>query len=545
MAGICIVAVAPASASAADRLIVGFSSDASVSTQVAELRRSGVDGITASQVRAADIPAIDVATVTVPEGDGAEVRQELLAQPNVEFVEIDRVAHAAWTPNDPRMAQQWALATIGAPAAWDTTRGSGVTIAVVDTGVSYIHPDLTGKVDLGYDYVDNDADPMDEQGHGTHVAGIAAGITDNGTGIAGAAPNARVLAVRVLDQDGAGYYSWIASGITYAADHGAKVINLSLGGNEGSAALDQAVGYAASKGAVVTCASGNDGVANVGYPAHYEGCTSVGSSTTDDQRSSFSNYGTGLDIVAPGSDILSSVRGGSYESWSGTSMATPYASGVAALLFSQGLSRAQVVNTMLTTAKDLGAPGVDTTFGYGRLDAAAAVAAAATLPVPAADTTVPTVTGVEVGPRQLVSTNTRTTAWKQVKVTKWRVVGKSEYRGSYRWQERRNKATVRFINQFHMSRGVVRRRTITQRKVRTVSTSSHSYRTITVTAADNIAVDRVAFAIDGKLVSTDWNTTDGWSLQWACAAGKHTFAGTAFDARDNAGVGQREQTITC
>ncbi len=366
---------APATSSAA-QLLVGFDPGASNAARTAALRAAGATG-------SAELPRLDARVVRVADAAAPALRRTLARQGAVRYVETDAVARIAWTPNDPHFGSQWALAKVGATSAWNTSLGASVVIADLDTGVDYRHPDLAGKVTLGPDYVANDSDPADENGHGTHVAGIAAAVTNNGTGIAGMAPSARILAVRVLDANGSGYHSNIAQGITYATDHGAKVINLSLGGSSGSTTLLNAVNYAASKGAIVTCAAGNDSASTIGYPARYDACTSIAASTSTDARASYSNWGTGLDLTAPGSSILSTVRGGGYQSWSGTSMATPMASGLAALLFAQGLDRAAVLSRMTSTAKDVGAAGYDTGFGFGRIDAAAALAAPAPAPEPA------------------------------------------------------------------------------------------------------------------------------------------------------------------
>jgi thermitase len=534
----------PGTAAAADRLIVGFDSSSTVASQVADLRAAGA-AVTADQVRAHDIPAIDGATVVLPEGDGPDVRAELLDDSSVEYVEVDHLAHAAWNPGDPRLGGQWGLSKIGAYGAWDTVTGAGVKVAVVDTGVSYNHPDLIGKVDKGWDFVDSDADPMDVQGHGTHVAGIAAGTAGNNVGGSGVAPSSRILAVRVLGADGSGYYSWIANGITYAADHGAKVINLSLGGDQGSAALENAVNYATAKGAIVTCASGNDGRGSLGYPARYANCLSVGATTQSDARSSFSDWGPGLDVVAPGSDILSSVISGGYEAWSGTSMATPMASGVAALLYSQGLSRAQVMSSLTRGARDLGATGYDKTYGYGRVDAAHAVALGATLPHAPADSTAPVVSALTAGATySRTSTSTRY-KWRTRRITRWRVVGTTEYRGSYSWSEQRATTSRKRIYQYRMRRGLVKRRTVIKKRVAVHKRSTVRLVPLQVAATDNSGVDRVALTVDGHWVAIDFNTSDGMSFAWKCSAGTHTLVAYAYDAHDNAGSRQLQRSFTC
>lgn len=370
----------PAHASAA-QIVVGFKPGSTGLERAAALKaaRAGT-GVA--------IPRVDARVIRVRDAAAPAVLRALARQRAVRYAQRDAAAQATWTPNDPHLGSQWGLAKVRATSAWDGALGSSVLIADVDSGVDYNHPDLAAKVVLGYDYVAGDADPYDEHGHGTHVGGIAAAITDNATGVAGMAPSARILAVRVLDANGSGYMSNVAKGVIYSADKGARVINLSLGGSSGSTALLDAVNYAVAKGAIVACAAGNDGTSSLSYPARYDGCTSVAATDSSDVKASFSNWGSGLDLSAPGVGILSTVRGGGYQSWSGTSMATPIVSGLAALLYSQGLDRSSVLSKMTSTATDLGASGYDTTYGYGRIDAAAAVAASVgTTPTPVGNAT--------------------------------------------------------------------------------------------------------------------------------------------------------------
>jgi len=328
------------------------------------------------------LPDLNARLVRVPDAAVAVIEQSLLSKPGVRYVEEDTVAHATWVPDDPKLGSQWGLAKVQAESAWDSALGLNITIAIVDTGVDYNHPDLTGKVILGHDYVSNDEDPKDENDHGTHVAGIAAAVANNAIGVAGMAPSANILAVRVLDRNGNGFLSAIASGITYSVDHGAKVINLSMGGTTGSTVLQDAVDYAANHGVVVSCAAGNDSRMTMLFPAQYDSCTSVTATDQNDARASFADGGPGLDLSAPGVGILSTIRGGAYDTWSGTSMSAPFVSGLAALLSSEGLDRAGIISTMTATADDLGAPGYDTTFGFGRINAAAALAGAGSGIVP-------------------------------------------------------------------------------------------------------------------------------------------------------------------
>jgi thermitase len=282
--------------------------------------------------------------------------------------------------NDPLRPQQYGLDRIHAEQAWARATGDGVRIAIVDSGVDTSHPDLSGKVVLGRDFVDDDDDPADEHWHGTFVAGIAAAVTNNGIGIAGVAPDAHILAVRVLDAENRGFVSDFAAGVRYAADHGAHVINLSLAHDAiGPTALvpgmDDAASYAWSKGAVIVAAAGNASSPLCSAPAFSPFVLCVGASTETDARAAYSNYGVRLDVVAPGSGVVSTYPGAQYATGSGTSFAAPHVSGVAALLMSLGASNVQVVRTVRCSADDLGLPGYDLDFGWGRVNAERAVEA--------------------------------------------------------------------------------------------------------------------------------------------------------------------------
>lgn len=253
---------------------------------------------------------------------------------DVVYAEPNYIYTTTWTPND-LVAQQYGPQKMSAPAAWDVTLGSSsIVIAIIDTGVNLTHPDLAAKIVPGYDFVNSDADPMDDHGHGTHCAGIAAAITNNGIGIAGIAPNCKIMPVKVLNSSGSGSTANIANGINWAVDNGAKVVSLSLGGGGISATMEGAVNYAWNNGVVVVCAAGNGGAATLFYPAGYNNSIAVGSTDSADARSSFSQYGTWVDIAAPGSSIYSTYTGTGYATLSGTSMACPHVAGEVGLLWS-------------------------------------------------------------------------------------------------------------------------------------------------------------------------------------------------------------------
>lgn len=334
------------------------------------------------------VPQIGVRILQVPEKAEARVIAALSKNPNFEFAEPDYIANIILTPNDPYYsAYQWHLPRVSAPTAWDTTTGSAaVTVAVVDSGVQATHPDLAGRVLAGYDYVNSDSDPADDNGHGTAVAGVAAAQGNDGIGVAGAAWNVSILPVKVMNSSGSGSYSAIASGITYAADRGARVINLSLGGTSSSSTLQNAVSYAWNKNCVIIAAAGNNGNSTTVYPAAYPNVIAVSATTSSDALASFSSFGSFVDLSAPGQDITTSWLGSSYVTISGTSFSSPLTAGVAALALSVNptLSNAQVNSLLTSNADDLGAAGYDVYFGAGRLNAARVVAA-----VPPRDTTAP------------------------------------------------------------------------------------------------------------------------------------------------------------
>ena len=353
------------------------------------------------------IPGVDLYRVDIPEDSSVE---EMLYVWNqnalVENARPDYVAHIAVTPNDTFFKDQYALsntgqaipvpgspsgkasADISATTAWEETKGDEtIVIAVIDTGVDLDHPDLRNKiVSPGKDFVNEDDDASDDNGHGTFVAAIAAAETNNGEGIAGVAWNCKLLPIKAMDQDGDGYYSDVIASIIWAYENGADVINLSLGGGSPDVDLEAALQGAVQAGAVVVAASGNDDGAGVLYPAKYDQYVlAVAATDYNDERPAWSNYGPEVDVAAPGESIISAVPTwyfgtGSipYGTGGGTSFACPFAAGMAALIKSAKpwLAPTDIMKIIRYSADDVNAaeyPGHDEFIGYGRINLATAL----------------------------------------------------------------------------------------------------------------------------------------------------------------------------
>ncbi|MCK6524083.1 S8 family peptidase [Myxococcota bacterium] len=311
------------------------------------------------------------------------------ADPLVELAEAEVLLTALEHPNDPLWEKQWNLRQIGVHRGWRVGAGAGVTVAVIDTGVSAVE-DLEGATILpGRSFVPGVSSAADDHGHGTHVAGTIAQVTNNGVGVAGVAPNVTILPLKTLSARGSGSSDHIAAAIDEAVDQGAQVINLSLGGGY-SEIIHKAVIAARDQGVLVFAAAGNDGQRLVSFPGALPEALGVGAVGPDDLRSFYSNYGPGVDLTAPGGntklgeeagilqDTLDGAGGHAYRYLQGTSMATPHAAGAAAVMLGMGLSPAETTTALLGTAVDLGEKGFDEEYGHGRLDLDAAVTRALT-----------------------------------------------------------------------------------------------------------------------------------------------------------------------
>ena len=349
---------------------------------------SGVESIRAQELNSdlgctivEKIARINVFRLRIPPSTTvADMIAAYMEKADVEYAEPNYFVHAlSVIPNDPYYGLQWHLPKIKAGEAWGETKGSSnVTVAVLDTGMDLSHSDLDEQVVGGYDFVNNDGEADDDNGHGTHVAGTIAAETNNGEGVAGISWHAKIMPVKVLDEAGEGTHETVALGLIFAADNGARVINLSFGGEESSAVMSEAINYAYGKGCVLVAGTGNSGSGVVLFPARHNNVVAVGASDEEDNWCNASiwgegfgsNYGPGIDVVAPGNNIVSTYPGGSYAVGSGSSMATACVSGMAALIISgkPQLGNSTVRDIITRTSDDLMEPGWDEYTGYGRIN---------------------------------------------------------------------------------------------------------------------------------------------------------------------------------
>ena len=327
-----------------------------------------------------EIPQIGVQVIGLP--PGLTVGKAIgfyERNPNVEFVEPDYYVEPALTPNDPYFRYgQIPLQLMGGEAAWDLTMGSSsVPIGILDTGADFEHFDLQGRLVAGWDFVAGDADPADEHGHGTCVSGVAGAATNNIVGIAGVTWQNPVLVVRVGDYSGYTTSARMAQGITYAADQGARAINLSFAGTSYPSSVADAVDYAWSRGAVTVASAGNFGVSTPHYPAALPNVVGVSGVDGNDLLVYYSNFGPWIDVCAP-CGSLTTTLGGGFGNCGGTSISAPFVTGLFGLVFSANpnLTPQQAVDIVCQTATDLGEPGFDEFYGWGKINLYQAVLAA-------------------------------------------------------------------------------------------------------------------------------------------------------------------------
>ena len=512
------------------------------------------------------IPGMETRVVEVPRRTADRLLKVLKERREVEYAEPDVIAHALATTNDPYFTNgsQWYLSKIQAPAAWDLNTGApSVVVAVLDTGVNASHPDLAGKVLAGRDFAADDSDPTDENGHGTAVAGLIGAATGNGKGMASVAWKTSILPVRVLGKDGSGSHADIADGIIWATDQGADVINMSLGGTGSSSTLQNAINYAWSKGVVIVAAAGNNGDSVPCYPAACTNVVAVSATDSSDARTSWSNYGSYVDIAAPGANILTLSGASGYAAMDGTSFSSPVTAGVVALMraANPALSNSNIVNTLLANADDLGPIGKDNDFGRGRVNARRAVAAVGGASI-VADTTAPTVaiqspaagstvSGV-VGVNVAASDNTGVTRI-ELYIGGSLHAQSSSPSASFTWN------TGNFLdgtyalearaydaanNVTSSTRSVTVQNSPARDSIAPVVSITSPYNgarvrglwnlNVKVAASDNVGVSRVELYIDGKLAGTRSYApaTFTWSVLKA-APGAHVLQAYAYDAAGN------------
>ncbi|MFC5461703.1 S8 family serine peptidase [Massilia niabensis] len=511
--------------------------------------------------------------VDLPPGLSEEEAVEKLSRrPELKFAELDRKVTVAMAVNDPYIGSAWHLGKIGAPAAWDSTQGSGVTIAVLDSGVNGAHPDLKDRMVPGFNVYNNTTDTSDLCGHGTAVAGTSAATMNNALGVAGVAGAARIMPIRVAFKDASGscpaYLSTIANGITWAADHGARIANVSFAGIAGSSAVKSAARYMKNKGGLVFISAGNNNVDENVVPD--TAFIIVSSTDSYDRKSSFSSWGSFVSLAAPGSGIWTTNSSLGYSSKSGTSFASPVTAGVAGLVMAArpDLNADQVESLLFKTSVDLGVAGRDPVFGYGRVDAAAAVGAARAY-VQAADTIAPlaaiaaplgssTVSGSV--PVSVNSSDNVGVARVELKVNGTVVATDSAAPYSFSWNSTgvANGMASLVAVAYDAAGNMGTSATVPVNVANSTSTIATVSDTvapvvtinnpvagavsgtvaISVSATDNAGAAgiRTSLAIDGKVVANGQggSLSYSWNTRKA-AAGTHTVAVTARDAAGNAG----------
>ncbi len=368
---------APILGAPSDRLLVTYGSGADYASAASVLP---------DQLHPAAVPSLHMRVAAARRGHGADLAATVASEPGVVSVEYDQQTHAQLVPDDPLYGKQWAADNqVSLPSAWSMTHGSAdVTIAVLDSGIDASHPEFSGRILPGYDFVHGDASPADDFGHGTMSSGVAAAAGNNGIGVAGGCWSCEILPVKVLNSSGSGYASTAIQGITWAADQGARVISMSFGGFSWSQAFQDAITYARDRGAVVVASAGNEGNTKVFYPGGFGGVISVASITTSGGFYSWSNRGSWVDVAAPGC-IWTTQRGGSYGNFCGTSASTPLVAGIIGLMRSvrPTASVSQIEHALFGSAHRTGIA-----VRYGVVNAASAVAAIeATVPAPTSSLT--------------------------------------------------------------------------------------------------------------------------------------------------------------
>ena len=390
-----------------ERLIVRYKQQAGLSDKLKIRKLIG-------SVLSDSIDKLNIQVLEVPSAASDKALEVLLKNNLILYAEKDALAYASEMTNDTYLGNQWGLTKIQAAgsgeSAWNYAKGnSSVLVSVIDTGIDQNHPDLIGKIAKNKNCTSSTT-VDDKYAHGTHVAGIAAAVTNNGSGVAGLGYNVRLINAKGLGDNGSGYYSWIANCIIWSADNGAQVLNLSLGGSASSQALSDAVNYAVNKGAVLVAAAGNSNSSSPSYPAYFTNAIAVAATDSNDQKASFSNYGNWVDLAAPGVSIYSTAPNHTnqlkiynYAYLSGTSMATPFVAALAALIKSAGnLTGQEIKDNLYSNADKIS--GTGSLWAHGRINALNSIKEVSvftpsltltptpTLTPPAGDSPTPTIT---------------------------------------------------------------------------------------------------------------------------------------------------------
>ncbi len=361
---------------AAGELIVTYKEDAS-EEKMGEVKREAradlEDEIPEIDAQVLEFPVLKNERAQKVREQSLELKKEDLEKdPAVESVDYNYIGVAGYTPKDPKFRLQWGLKKTGFEKAWNRSRGGGIKVAVVDSGLDVRHIEFRLKVAARWDFRNNNKTVEDTTGHGTHVSGVVAARTGNRRGIAGGCPNCRLLSAKVIGSEGWYYYNDMVDAVIWSADKGARVINISAYGTGDSSALHKAVRYAAGKGALVVSISGNDGTRSPVYPGAYRSVLATTSTDRHDRRAGNAGYGGWVDVAAPGIGIFSTVPGG-YGTFSGTSQAAPHVSALAGLIATKIKRPETIRRRILLTARDLGPRGRDPYYGHGRIRANKAV----------------------------------------------------------------------------------------------------------------------------------------------------------------------------
>ncbi|MDB4409296.1 S8 family serine peptidase [Gammaproteobacteria bacterium] len=504
--------------------------------------------------------------IKVPPQALEAVMRALSNNPNIDYVEKDMlVAPDAITPDDPSYSSQWHLPKIQAPDAWESSTGSGITVAILDTGVESGHPDLVSNLVPGWNVASNNSDTSPVMSHGTRVAGVVAASSNNSTGVASIAWNAKIMPIRISNEsNGQASWSVMAEGFLWAADHGADVANMSYGLSTNSSTINSAAQYLRSKGGLAVVAAGNDNMDRGFSDNPY--LITVAATTSSDARASFSNFGANIDVAAPGSSIYTTNTGGGYRSASGTSYASPATAGVVALIMAanSSLSPDDVEGILESSAVDLGNTGWDPLFGHGRVNARNAVLMATQ--ASNSDTQAPAVNIMSPGYNATVSGNVlvdigasdNTGVSEVVLYANGQVVGTDRTAPyQFSWDSTGvadgNATLTAYAYDAANNTGISSGVTVNvdnlpdnvDTTAPTVSIASPAASSnvisgtvkITVNASDDTGVTDVALYVNGQIAGTD--STAPYEFNWdstRVADGEVTFDAYAYDAANNKGT---------